>query len=642
MRISPARIPAEAIRPTTSFIYEPRGDAGEGIHIMSFVPFARRGLAAAVSILSAAAYAHEATLPPVVVSAARVPQPLADALPHTTVITNEQIRASGVLDVPSLLKREAGVEFTQNGGIGSSSGLFLRGTESRHVAVLVDGVRINSETVGATAVEHLPLEQIERIEIVRGNVSAIYGSGAIGGVVQIFTRGGQGAQGPNASLMAGSRGTAKLSAGYAGKSGDASFSVQAARSRTQGFSSVDTALYAGDNPDRDGYRNDSLSANYTQRLAAGHSVGLQVFGTEGRLDYDNGGNFGSPADVLEQTSKLSTLSVFSDNRFGPDWTARLQWSIGQEAARFASNGADAGRYRTRHHQLQWRHTIALSPERTVTAGVEADRQSIVSDSGFPPVLEKSRTLSSATVGYLARSGPHEWQANARHDRTADFGSATTGLLGYGIDLGTQWKLTALLSSAFTAPNLGQLYSPGFGNAALQAERAQSVELGLAYAVGADLLRLTAFKTRVRDQIDFDLSSFQYMNARRVRNAGLELSYTGRVAGVDWRASLTHQNPEDADTGRRLLRRARHFGSVAASYALGSWTLGADLYASASRPDAGRSLGGYAVLDLRAAYRFDKAWTALLKVENVTDRRYQTAYGYNQAPRGVYLTASWQP
>lgn len=618
---------------------------------MSFHRYHRRGrvtalacacLPVALASQARAQSADSASLPPVVVTASRLPQSLPDALPHTTVLTEADIRASGAQDLPSLLKREAGTEFSQSGGIGSVSSLYLRGAESRQTVVLIDGVRVDSETVGGTAIDQIQLDQVERIEVVRGNVSALYGSGAVGGVVQIFTRSGRGAAGPSASVMAGSRGTAKVAAGYAGRQGATTYAFSASHFRTEGFSAVDTSLYPLDNPDRDGYRNDSLSGRLAHDWAPDQTLGVQLYATRGRLDYDNGGNFGSPTDVLTQKSAIDTVAVFSDNRLNAAWTSHLQLAQGHEENEHRFNGAFNGRFETRHHQVQWRNTLALAADHTLTAGVEADRQSIESDSGFGPALEKSRTLSAATLGYLGHIGQHELQANARYDRAGDFGSATTGLLGYGYALTPSLKLIGLASTAFTAPNLGQLYAPGFGNPDLQAERAKSVELGLGYTVGRGVLRATMFRTRVREQIDFDLTSFRYVNSKRVKNSGVELTYAGRLQSYDLRASLTHQQPEDEDTGAALLRRARTFGSLSVSRDWGAWTFGADVSSSDSRPDIGHTLGGYTLLDLRAHYRFDRAWSLAAKVENATDRRYQTAYGYNQAPRGVFLTLAWRP
>src|SRR3954471_10659285 len=204
----------------------------------------------------------------VVVTASRTEQRIRDAIPHTTVITRKDIRDSQAADLPTLLRREAGIEVAQSGGLGGNASLFMRGGRSAQTLVLIDGVRVEDAGFGTTAIQHLMLDDIERIEIARGNVSSLYGSGAIGGVVQVFTRRGQGAPAAGGELTYGSRDTSKLRAGYGGALGDTRFNLSASRFRTGGFSAIDPQLAPNANPDRDGYRNESASANVSHRFSA--------------------------------------------------------------------------------------------------------------------------------------------------------------------------------------------------------------------------------------------------------------------------------------------------------------------------------------------------------------------------------------
>src|SRR3954466_15478596 len=210
----------------------------------------------------------------VVVTASRTEQRIRDAIPHTTVITRKDIRDSQAVDLPTLLRREAGIEVSQSGGLGGNASLFTRGGRSAQTLVLIDGVRVEDAGFGTTAIQHLMLDDIERIEIARGNVSSLYGSGAIGGVVQVFTRRGSGAPAPYGEVTAGSRDTTQLVAGYGGELGSTRFNVSALRLETRGFSAIDPRFAPLANPDDDGYRNQSVSASLAQRLGVDHELGL--------------------------------------------------------------------------------------------------------------------------------------------------------------------------------------------------------------------------------------------------------------------------------------------------------------------------------------------------------------------------------
>src|SRR5687767_6392777 len=223
----------------------------------------------------------------VVVTASRTQQRLRDAIPHTTVLTEKEIRDSQAVDLPTLLRSEAGFEMAQTGGIGAvPSPLSLRGASTARTLILIDGVRMEDAGFSFTALQHIMLDQVERVEIVRGNVSSLYGSNAVGGVIQVFTKRGQGTPAASASFMAGSRNTSDLHVGYGGELGDTRFSLSASRFDTKGFSAIDPALAPLANPDPDGYRNQGLSFSASHRLTRAHEIGIAVFGTEAWIDYD--------------------------------------------------------------------------------------------------------------------------------------------------------------------------------------------------------------------------------------------------------------------------------------------------------------------------------------------------------------------
>ena len=615
---------------------------------------------APLAALAQSAGRADVSLAPIVVTAARLAQSQADALPFTTVISAEQIRASQAVDLPSLLRREAGIQFTQTGGIGQASGLFVRGAETRQTLVLLDGIPLTKQdATGTVSIEHLMLDQIDHIEIVRGNISSIYGSSAIGGVVQIFTRRGKGPARMTAEAEVGSRGTSRIAAGISGSTaglgptatpgtsadtggnaaGDFHYALSASRFGTSGFSALNPAQVPTANPDRDGYRNSSVSAAVSQDFGRDHQLGATLSATRGRFDFDS--TFGEPTDRHVGKTTVSTASIYSQNRLNERWTSRLSYADARDrnTNRYDTSFSNYDdHYQSRTRTLQWTNEVLLTSAWHATAGVERQWQSLSVDDGFNPAFDVNRNASSVFAGIQGALGPHQLQANLRHDRTDRIDSATTGYLGYGYLFNARWKALASIATGFAAPPLGYLYYPGFGNPDLKAEHSRSAEVGLQYAVDDTLLRAAIFNTRTREQLQFDPGAGDFgafANIARARNRGLEVSASGTLAATALRASLTLQDPRDASSGERLRRRARTLASLSASRTVGAWNLGGDVGFTGSRPDGSQELAAYGLINLNARYRVSKAVELFSRVENLFDRQYQSAYGFNQAPRGVF-------
>jgi vitamin B12 transporter len=614
--------------------------------------FAQRGMvsacAAACASFSAMSWAqtsNEPQLQPVVVTASRNPQQLTDTLPHTTVLQRADIERSQAADIVSLLQREAGVQFTQNGGRGTASSLYLRGSASLQTLVLLDGVPLTrQDATGSLGLEHVALDQIERIEIVRGNVSAIYGSGAIGGVIQLFSKRAAGAPSANVKVEVGSRGSTKLVVGVQGAFGaDAATRLTAgvASDRTDGFSAINPAQKPAANPDRDGYKNQSENFSMAHDLLKGHTLGLSVQRSDGRYDFDS--SFGAPQDLQTGRNRQQNIRLHSENRFTPDWLSRMSVSERSDKSTDTDNGAFGytSLATTKVRQWQWNNTVALSKEALVTLGLEQQRQSIDADDGFAP-YQTSRRAHALFAGFQGQWGAHQVQINARSDKVQDIARETTGYLGYGLTLSPQWKLSASTSTAFNVAPLGYLYYPFGGNPNLQPEKAKSSEIGLQWSQQGQVLRATLFDTRSRNLFEYDLTTFSFANVANTRNRGVELSYSGKIARADVRASLTSQNPQDLSTGQTLNRRAKTLAALSVDQPVGAWQFGGDLRMSGSRRDGTERLGSYEVLDVRLRYAIDRQLLVYGRIENLLDRSYQTVSGYNQAPRGLFVGLQWQP
>jgi vitamin B12 transporter len=583
----------------------------------------------------------------VVVTASRSAQLLRDSIPHTTVITQREIRESQATDLPSLLRREAGFEFVQNGGVGRTSSAFVRGTATAQSLVLVDGMRMSDLNFGAASLDQFVLSEIERVEIVRGTVSGLYGSGAIGGVVQIFTRRGSGAPAASIDAAAGGEGDRRLRFGYGGELGDTRFNLGASGFRTDGFSAVRPEVApAVVNPDRDGYRNESLAASLSHRFAPGHEAGVTYYTTRGDQEYDDA-LFGSPTDDLRADVRLGAWTATVQNQLASRWLSKLSFAESSNASEERLNGFTTFRTKTENRQLGWQNDLALATDHRLIAGLERTEQKISGDTFY---LRDSRQVDALLLGYVGRFGRHQLQANTRDERYSDFGDAQSHFLGYALDLTERWRVFASRSTGFRAPTFNELFFPPLGgfvcnNPGLTPERARSSDAGLQYASARSLLRVVAFQTRFTDLIS---SGCPPQNVNRATIEGAEASYSGEWAGTRLKASFTVQDPvQHASSGDvQLVRRARRFGSLSAMRDAGPWQLGGEWLVSDRRPDnivttfsARTEVAGYGVVNAIAAYRVAKETTAGLRVDNLFDKDYSLTHGFNVQRRKVTLSLS---
>lgn len=614
-------------------------------------PFAR-AVATPFALLAVPA-AMAQTPPPtvldtVVVTAAGLDQRIVDAVAHTSVITEREIRDSGQVDLPGLLRGLAGFDYTQSGGHGAPATAFLRGSEGRQMLVLLDGVAIGSATLGTAALEQLPLDEIERLEIVRGNVSALYGSGAVGGVIQVFTRQGRGAAAGSALLEIGSRSSRRLGAGWRGESGDTRYNLHVSHFRTAGQTAIDPALAPNVNPDDDGYRNTGLTASVQQQVSADHALNARLYLQQGRTEFDQSGDYPGgpqPTDTHVLDARLANLALGWNARLGPDWQSRLTVGANRDVSDARTNGGTPNRFHTTGRQIDWRHDLTLAEGQVLSATVGTLRQHIDSNTGY---TSTTRRTHHGALAWNADLGRAQVQAALRHDRiSGGVGSATTALLGGGWRLDDDWKLLGSLSTAFNAPTFNQLYYPfGFGNPDLKPEHARSLELGAQYASGHTLARLAWFRTHFTDLIDYQGPNGKPINVAKARIQGLELTASTLVEGWQLRLNLTAQQPEDGD-GRTLQRRAREFGSVELARDFGAWRVRAQLTSTGSRPDVDYAvfepvtLPGYTLLDLNGGWRLAPDLWLTARVTNVADVRYSTVYSYPATGREVHVGLAWK-
>lgn len=622
--------------------------------MFQFFLLRRRVLASAgLSVLvcgAASAQVQPQQLETVVVTAARTEQRLRDALPSVTVIQRSEIEQRQATDLVELLGRTAGIEFARAGGAGGQASLFVRGANSSQVLVLVDGVRLNTAVGGAAALGGITLDAVERIEIVRGNLSSLYGSEAIGGVVQIFTRGGT-RTGAAFDAEAGGGHTRAATGSATWVVDGTRLSATAGTRRSRPFSAIDTAqvipgpFAPGANRDIDGTRNRSAALRASQFFGAAE-VGASAWTSRNDTDFDSTAD--GPAATHVERSELTAWQAYLRGRLGERWAARLAAGESRDESRNSASDPfsfNNGEFRARNRQFAWQNDVAVAETVTASLALEYLEQrgaSTAYDPTFASVLTSfERRVTSGWFGVSAAAGAQHVQVNVRRDDYSDAGAATTGLVAYGYVLAPSLRATLQVSSAFRAPSFNDLHFPFFGNPDLRPERARSVEAGLRYALGDTLLRAAVYRTLTRDLVVFSTATSRAENVARARAEGIELTAATLWRGIRLDANASLSRPVDADTGERLLRRAPYTVHLGVYRDWGAWTLGAEVGRVGARYDsdintfARTTLAAYTLARATAAWRIAPAVKLKLRVENLTDAGYETVDGYNTQRRAAF-------
>ncbi len=603
----------------------------------------------------ASAHGDDATdLDKVVVTATRTASTADAALAAVEVIDRAQIDASSARSLPELLRGRAGITLVNQGGLGKLSTLFLRGTESDHTLFLIDGVRVGSPASGLTMLQDLPLAQIERIEIVRGPRSSLYGADAIGGVIQIFTRRGEaeGVRG-RGRIAAGSHGLREASAGVDLRGKRGGVGVDVAHQETDGINACrgfyDPATWAGagcfivpgTHLDRDGYRNSSASLRAD--FAAGDAWQFDARATraEGHNDYD--GDYVDNSDIVQQT-------VGGSVRWRPASDVQLKLTLGRN-----SDDSDnrlgsvfSNRFTTTRDSASLQADLAVAQGQLLSAGFDwlRDRATIL-DPWSP--FAAARGNRAVFAQYQGDFGAHDLQLSLRSARNEQFGAPATGNNTWGKAIAPGRRLTASHGTAFKAPSFNELYYPGDSNPLLRPEESRSSELSLLRSGDGWQLQASAYRTRIDDLIAWDASIGRPGNVEQARIRGLELTASVALGGWDLRGQLGWLDARNASAGfnhdKRLARRPTRSARLDLDREFGNWGFGLSGIGEAARwDDVGNSLrvGGYATLDGRVSWRFAREWTLQANVVNLFDKRYETSAWYVQPGREYALSLRWQP
>ena len=591
-----------------------------------------------------------------VVTATRTAITTDAALAAVEVIDREQIDASSARSLPELLRGRAGISIVNQGGMGKLSTLFLRGTESDHTLFLIDGIRVGSSTSGLTSLQDIPLSQIERIEIVRGPRSSLYGADAIGGVIQVFTRraaGGEGVHG-RGRIAAGSHGLREASAGIDLRSARGGVGVDVAHQSTDGinaclgdfdpvtFSGAGCFIVPGTNLDRDGYRNNSASVRADFAPSEAWQLDARALRATGHNEYD--GDYGDNSDIVQQV-------IGGSVRWAPSDAVALKLTAGRNTddSDNYSGSAFSNRFTTTRDSANLQGDFTVANGQVLTAGFDWLRDRAGVSDAFSPPWARARGNRAVFAQYQGTFGAHDVQASARRDDNDQFGGKTTGGIAWGMGFGQGWRVTASHATAFKAPSFNELYYPGFSNPLLAPESSRSTELSLGRNGEGWSLQANAYQTRVDDLIAYDSSIFAPNNIDQARIRGVELVATARLAGWDLRGQVGTLDARNlsagSNHGKRLARRPQRSARLDLDRDIGDWGIGISGIAEAGRWDNVANtlrVAGYGTVDARVSWRFAPAWTLQAHLVNAFDRDYATSAWYAQPGREFALSLRWQP
>lgn len=568
----------------------------------------------------------------VVVTASRVQTRADDLVSDVVVIDRAAIEASSGRTLTEVLIRNAGIQTFSNGGLGKNSGVYTRGTETRHTILLIDGVRFGSATTGAPSWDNIPVDMIERIEVLKGPASALYGSEAVGGVVQVFMRkGGKGLSGfsPNASLSLGSNSFAQASAGISGGDGALSYAIGVQKTQDKGFSATNSkAAFGNYNADRDGLKQDAVNASVGYQINPNWKIDAGLLYADGVSQYDDG-----PTGDTRTAVRTQTLRAGIEGKVLSNWKTQLRVSQALDKANDIESAYFPSKFNTKQDQITWQNDID-TPLGVALLGVERMTQKIDSSTLYDVT---QRTVSSYFAGLNGTSGSHSWQANVRRDSNSQFGDSNTWFAGYGYKINPAWRVNASYGTSFVAPSFNQLYYPDFGTPSLQPEKGRNLDLGVTYSENGQTVKLVHFDNKIQG---FITGSTKAESIPRARIKGWTLGYDGAFGPLNLRATVDALDPRNELTGKLLQRRARNQFTLGADYTTGAWTFGGSLLNVGSRFDDtknAQALDNFTTMDVFVNYAISKDLSLQTKVNNLANKSYETAYGFNQPGRSVFVT-----
>ena len=610
-------------------------------------------------------------LNPIIVTATRTPTKASDVLADNVYIGPEEIEQAGQTSLVELLQRQKGVTISSYGTGGSNASVFLRGTTNNQTLVLIDGVRIDDAINGGTNWSVIPLTIIDHIEIIFGPQSSLYGSDAIGGVVQIFTKKGDGPAKVGASFGYGSYGTSISEASINGSTQDDQkirYSLAASQTLSMGFNTI-----APNNKDgltasgRTGYAQDSITGRLSQEWSKGQEFGLQFLNS--RLNNQLPGF--DPQEFLyqqtqNQVSQLGTYSLYSKNQVMENWRSLLQASAQTGTAlNHAPGTPDNPAYDSTLNQRQniytWQNDFAIGAD-VLQVLAERKTQKVSSNqldynngdfnnltAPYPFLgFSQTRNTNSGAIAYQLKREAHLANFSLRNDSITGYGPQTTGAAAYGYFFTKEWRANINYGTGFRAPTFNDLYYPGYGNTAILPEKSKNTEAGLHYEKPGLDGHVVVFSNSISNLIQVSNSDTCPVgtgifgcasNVASAKITGSTLSGAVQMSSLSLKGSLTQQNPVNESTNSTLIKQAKQYGNVAGEYLYLKLTAGIGATFSGRRDDfqgANTGMGGYTIFNLYANYDLEKDFSVFARWNNALNKTYQLSYGYNTPGSNVFV------
>ena len=584
-------------------------------------------------------------LPQTLITGNRQVEARSDSTSANSVFTRDDIDRLQPTSLTDLLSRVPGVQVARSGGRGGLPGIYIRGTKSAQSLVLVDGQRMANATSADSNLQYLNIDQIERVEVLRGSRSVIYGSDAIGGVIQIFTRRGS-AQAPQLRLHSavGSYGSTLNSLGISGGDRQTRYNLSGSLENTAGINRT-TVSYPVDN-DHDAYRNKSVSLNLSHNLTETVEVGVSALKNTGKTELDAMYGQKGYSDF-----DISSVGGFVDAQINDRWNSRVEWGHSENREKTRDKlSPDLYAFNTYRDSLNWQNNLTLNDQHSLIVGADSYEDRVRSSTVFD---EDSRWNHAAFVQHRFNGDYFSTELGVRHDQNQQFGSHNTWSASLSVPLTVDNEVLLSYSEGFRAPTFNDLYYPQYGNPALKPEYSKSYELQWrSQLTDSSRLEASIYRTDIRDAIVAD-ADFIQQNIGAARINGFESALHQEWFG--WQSSLGVAiiDPRDRDTGHTLSRRARRTLSLDLDRQFDRIGVGASWQSvsnSFNDDDNKQPIGGYGLLGLRGNWIASPQVRLELKVDNLLDKSFTRAlysydgnyYGYREERRSVQLAVTWTP
>jgi len=586
------------------------------------------------------------TMDTIVVTANRTAVPISDVLAPISIITSDDIERLQLSNMSDILTRMTGVQSYGSGGLGSTTSLFIRGGNTEHSLVLLDGIRISSASNGGSALQLIDTSSIDRIELVRGPRTSLYGADAVSAVLNITTKK---AVNNSAAIRTsiGGYGEQKSSLRLETIQNNTQAYVQISHETLGGFDRSENDSFS--NKDKDEFRNSHLQANLSQRWNDSNNSQFSYQTSHGKSDFDQVCNeydaSFNPTEVAcspySETIQevLSAKNLFFINN---ELNIAANFSRSIDDSEILGSTTDAT-FKTTRHSYSLTADAQVSSILKTVSGVESYSEELNSSNNYQ---ESKRQNNAAFSQWMLDTDVIEIQLGVRYDDNESYGSNVTRSVVVGRNLSSNWLAIASWGEAFRAPTFNDLYWPTSGNPNLDPESSESYDITLKFHNENSHFYATVFHNSVDNLIAWAPNSsgaWQPSNINNAKMEGVELELAYIADSFSLQTNYTWMEPKDTNTGKQLQNRSKQLMNINADYTLSALSFGLTVSAqdkSFANSNNSTELAGFAILDLRSTYRNSQNLKFDFAITNILDKEYQRRNGFNEAGIAAKAGASY--